>query len=112
LAIFLLKKPEVYRSEYSAQVKLLQPVNEKISRPSLIFRWKNVERSEYYVLELFDKTLAPIWESEKIETNELALPGEIAESLAVNETYFWMVSASLPGGEKISSRLEEFIIKK
>jgi hypothetical protein len=83
-------------------------VRERIPRSNLIFRWEKVNHSKFYILELFDQALAPVWKSDSITAESAALPGELAGTLEVNRPYFWTVTAYLTNGEKISSRLEKF----
>ena len=109
LATVFLRVPEKYRAGSLGKIVLLQPVGEKVSRSSLVFRWQGIPRSEYYILELFDEDLKPIWKSEKIAQNRFAPPSGLLASLSIRKTYFWMVTA-FSGGEKTVSSLEEFIL--
>jgi len=110
--IFTNLEKREYRGPNLRQIYLIEPVNKKYSRSPLIFKWGSVKRSEYYVLELFDQTLYPVWKSQRIFKNQVILPLEIATKLKENKTYFWMVTASLHQGGKIESRLEKFTITK
>lgn len=108
----IFRPPEKYRAGSLIAVKLVEPVGEKVSRGALIFRWKTVYNYQYYILELFDQALAPVWNSGKINEEFVALPKELTTTLEVNQTYFWMVTAYLNNGEKISSRLEKIILRE
>ena len=108
----IFRAPEKYRTGSLARVELLQPVEEKISKSSLVFKWEDVKNSEYYILELFDQALSPVWKSEKIARDSAVLPEELARSLDISRSYFWMVTAHLSNGETIASRLEEFALKE
>jgi hypothetical protein len=104
---------EKYRSGTLPGIQLIEPAGERASRAALVFRWKKVNNSRYYICELFDQALKPIWNSEEITENELAaLPKDINATLEVNRSYFWMVTAYLKNGEKISSRLEKFSLRE
>lgn len=110
---FVIFRPsEKYRTGSLMRVELVEPVEKKISKSSLVFKWQNVKNSEYYVLELFDQALSPIWKSEKIAQNETLLPEEVTKMLEINRSYFWMVTAYITNAEKITSRLEEFVLKE
>jgi len=109
LATVVLRIPEKYRAGPLAKIVLLQPVGEKMSRSSLVFRWQGIPGSEYYVIELFDEDLKPIWKSEKIGQNRFIPPRDIANRLSAKRSYFWMVTA-FSGGEKTASSLEEFVL--
>ena len=108
----LFRTDEKYRTDHIAGVELLQPVDEKISKTSLMFEWKDVKSSQYYILELFDKALVPIWKSDKIFKNSAVLPPELATKLQINSSYFWMITALISNGEQIKSRMAEFVIKE
>jgi hypothetical protein len=108
----VLPAPETYRADSRAMIELLQPVDTRIPRSDLIFRWKALSQTEYYVLEIFDEALAPVWESGKITAIQAAPPREITGMLALGRTYFWLVTAHLAGGEQIHSSLVEFMLKE
>jgi len=110
-ALIIFKKPEKteFREEHLAQISLIEPVNGKFFKPSSVFNWTEIKNSAYYILEIFDETLYPVWESNKISKNHYTLPGQMVSKLIKNKTYFWMVTAFLLDGRKIESNLEEFI---
>ena len=81
----------------------------KYQKSLLKFRWVEIKDSDYYIVELYDETLLPIWRSEKIFNNEIDLPKQILDRLVKNKKYFWMLTAYFPDGKKIESRLEYFI---
>jgi len=108
--IFTNLEKREYRGINLKQIYLIEPVNKKYSKSSLIFKWDSVKSSEYYILELFDQTLYPVWKSQKIFKTQVVLPLEIVTQLKENKTYFWMVTAFLHQGEKIESLLEKFTL--
>jgi hypothetical protein len=110
--LWIFRTPEKYRAGTGSAVELLFPVDKQISSSGLVFRWKKTRNLEYYVLELYDKALSPVWKSERISDNFAALPRAVAEKLEINGSYFWMITARSRGGEDITSRLEEFTVKK
>jgi hypothetical protein len=109
LATVVLRLPERYRAGPLAKVVLLQPVGEKMARSSLAFRWQAIPGSEYYIIELFDEGLQPIWKSDKISQNRFIPPSDLVNRLSAKKPYFWMVTA-FAGGEKTASSLEEFVL--
>lgn len=111
ISLLSIKRKE-YRSGHFNQIQLIEPVQKKYSKSSLVFKWKEVERAEYYQLEIFDETLYPLWESQKIFNTSTHLPGEIAENLNTGKRFFWMVTAFIEDGKKIESRLEQFEVKE
>ena len=99
-----------YRGSDLNRVHLIEPISGKYSTSLLVFKWSKFKDSEYYILELFDETLFQIWKSNRMIKNKAILPAEVAKRLNINKTYFWMVTAFLPDGEKIESEIEEFIM--
>jgi hypothetical protein len=109
LATVILRVPEKYRAGSLAKIVLVQPVGEKMSRSSLVFSWQGIPGSEYYVIELFDEGLQPVWKSEKLSQNRFSPPSDLVSRLSAVRSYFWMVTA-FAGGEKTASSLEEFVL--
>ncbi len=105
---FIFRTPDTFRSSSPARVELLQPVDSNLRLSQPVFRWKPVKDSGYYILELFDETLLPVWKSESTAQSELVLPLPLARGLRVSRSYFWMVTAHFPDGETIASALEKF----
>lgn len=110
---FLLKTSErsQLRGKSNSYITLEQPIN-KITPEEINFQWSEIPTSEYYVLEIFDKTLYPLWQSNKIIKNKASPPMELLNRLCRGESYFWMVTAFLPDGTKIESSLADFTVKK
>jgi len=109
---FIFQPSEKYRAGSLTVIKIVEPTGEKASKAALVFKWEKVTNSKYYILELFDQALAPVWISGEITKEEsAAVSKELMATLEVNRPYFWMVTAYLNKGEKISSRLERFILK-
>lgn len=109
---FAFRRTETYRSADMVKPELVEPVGSRVSISRLLFRWKGVNYAEYYVFELLDEALQPIWKSEEIMSNELVLPEEILRKLEVDGLYFWMVTARLPAGEKRISSIRDFSLQK
>jgi len=109
LILFQATEKIEYRDESIPQINLIEPVNGKYFKSSSLFKWTEIKNSSYYILEIFDETLYPVWESNKISKNYSILPEEALKKLSKNKTYFWMVTAYLSNGRKIESILEEFI---
>jgi len=112
LKFLILPTPETYRADSQAMIELLQPVDTRVPRSSLVFRWKPLPNTEYYVLEVFDETLAPVWESGEITVSQAVPPREVSGKLAAGRAYFWLLTAHLKSGEKIHSSLVEFVLKE
>lgn len=108
--LFLNRDQNDYRSEYYPSIRLIDPIGGKIQKTLLKFRWVEIEESEYYIIEIFDETLFPVWRSNKIYSNDFTPPEEIADRLKKNKRYFWMLTAYFPDGRKNESRIEQFIL--
>lgn len=106
--VFLNLEKREYRGTHLSQVEVIGPSDGRYSRASLLFKWNEFKDSEYYILELFNETLYPVWKSDKIYENQANLPDKIAKGLKEDKTYFWMITAFLSTGRKIESRLEKF----
>jgi len=111
LRLVILRAPERYRAASEAGVALLEPVEQKVSRQSLVFRWQQVQGVEHYVVEVFDEALSPVWKSPPLFETRIVPPDQVARGLAIRKSYFWLVSAYFPGGDKWMSPLEEFSLK-
>ena len=94
----------------SQQIHLLEPLNGEHSKSQLMFKWNEFKGSNYYLLEIFDDSLFPVWKSNKIISSFSFLPDKIVQNLRCNKAYFWMVTAFLPNGNKVESNLQKFIL--
>ena len=98
-----------FRGKDIDHIKLIKPVHNKSTRAPVVFQWRKMINADYYILELFDNTLFPIWKSWKIPENKLELPPDIIESLSSGKSYYWFITGFFPGDRKIESSLEQFI---
>ncbi len=115
LALFIFNNKALeqkFRGINIDHIKLIQPVHKKSIKAPIKFQWRKMENAEYYILELFDNTLLPIWKSQKILENRIFLPRNILESLSSGKSYYWFITGFFPGDKKIESSLEQFQIKK
>ena len=99
-----------YRIIDTKRIQLIEPINIKYSKSSLIFKWNEYKGSNYYQFELFDETLLSVWKSDKIFRNFIILPYETIKDLNIKKKYYWMITAFLPSGEKVESEMAEFIL--
>lgn len=112
LIFFPRSEKEEFRGANLNQVQLVEPIDGKYSKSQLVFRWKKLKDSDYYILELFNETLLPVWKSNRISKNRVILPTELVKKLSINKTYLWMVTAFFPDGRRIESEMEEFTLIK
>lgn len=109
---FSLNRKQSFRTPGQQIIKPIHPINKKVIKTSLLFRWKKQEGIEYYIFELFDETLFPLWKSPKILKNSIQLPPPVADKLVPGSTCFWFVTGFSTQGQKTESPLTPFIIKK
>jgi len=76
----------------------------------IVFRWLADPDAEYYVLELFDEALLPVWASERIRGTQMKLPPDARSRLEFGQPYFWMITAYAQETAIEESRLARFII--
>jgi hypothetical protein len=112
LIFFPHSEKEEFRGGNLNQVQLVEPVDGKYSKSQLVFRWNEVKETDYYMLELFDETLLPVWKNNRISKNRALLPTELVKKLSINKTYLWTVTAFFPDGRRVESDIEEFILIK
>lgn len=95
-----------------ATIRLLAPKpDRRVSRPPLC-RWQAKIVADYYVLELFDGLLLPVWTSGPVRERELRLPSEVFARLVPGQRYYWMVtgySGPAPTGE---SQMGRFVVSR
>lgn len=95
-----------------SDVRLISPVSQSLPAAQLKFVWQGFPKAKYYMIEAFDASLDLIWRSEPVRLNEAYAPEVFNEKFKPGETYYWMVTAVLEDGAKITSRQKEFRIKK
>jgi hypothetical protein len=101
-----------FRGENSQTLNLITPVDTYTSKPFPVFKWTKVPKAEYYILELYDGFLEPLWESSKIYSTKLRLPEEVVFSLRPNNDYYWMVTAYTHRRKTIESSLKKFTFRR
>ncbi len=97
-----------YRGLTQNQVKLTKSKKNILTKPTPNFEWEYVKEADYYVFEIYDEALYPIWTSNRITKNNIFLPREAFLKLENSRTYYWMVTAFLQNGIKKESPLTEF----
>lgn len=91
-------------------ILLITPAHVHTFPKHLIFRWQEQSASQYYILELFDNSLLPVWTSQKILDVQIQLPDEVLSRLHSGNYYFWMITA-FSSTQKISeSELMRFLV--
>jgi hypothetical protein len=112
-AIFLIvqqKQFSAIQRNRDTGIVLLYPTSAHILPGTLIFRWQKQPLTQYYILELFDEALLPIWTSDEIEDTQLLLPDDVSSKLQIGKSYFWMVTSFSDMSKKEESKLARFLI--
>jgi len=103
---------EKYRGNEAQSLKLISPTHKNEQKTQMGFEWEDVHDSDYFILEIFDESLYPVWTSDKIKENHATLSDEITAMLIKEKPYYWMVTAFLSDGKTIESQLQEFYISE
>jgi len=82
---------EVQRSNETEILLLFPRASQVITAPP-IFRWRGSPGADYYVLELFDEAMLPIWTSERIRGVQAPLPRDVFSGLLPGKSYYWMAT--------------------
>ena len=90
-------------------ISQILPKKKDLDPSELKFKWEQIKGAQHYIFELFDEELNPIWRI-RLEADEYLPDREFLKMLKPGIKYFWMISSCLPNGEKIESRLKEFLI--
>jgi len=98
---------EVQRSN-ETHILLQAPRARQVITAPPIFRWRGSPAADYYVIELFDETMLPIWTSERIQSNQAPLPRYVFSGLHPGKSYFWMVTGFSLDFEADVSGLSQF----
>ncbi len=108
------RQKELSSIERSAErsIALLDPKADQSLSGSFVFRWRGRAASDYYILELFDDALLPIWTSSKIRDLQIPIPPEVYTTLRPGRPYFWMVTAFSQDVKTEESQLGRFILHR
>lgn len=94
------------------QITLLEPRPDQSVSGPIVFRWKGRAKSEYYVLELFDEALLPVWTSEKIFDVRSRISADARSRLLPGKRYFWMLTGYIGNSRVEESPLARFIVQR
>jgi hypothetical protein len=105
------KKSE-FRGINQDKIILKYPIENKVRKSSINFKWEVNWVPVYYKIEIFDRSLLLIWESKRIYDVSTTLPATILNKMKKNNTYFWMVTAYYQNGSILESPLGQFTFVK
>ena len=92
----------------AAGISLVYPTTFHIGTKELVFRWEGFSPSQYYIVELFDEALLPVWVSPPIRDVQARPPSDKIRGMTTGTIYFWMVTAYSEATKTGESRLARF----
>jgi hypothetical protein len=98
------------RGRVSGQLRLFTPGTNRALRVPLVFKWEKVPRVEYYIVEIFDGSLLPLWKSPPVTRDFCSIPQTVEKKMRRGTSYFWMLTAIQQDGTKSESSLEIFTL--
>jgi len=109
LSLHKILNKQKYRGSSQAAIKIVKPHKRIIIYENDIrFKWNHIPENKFYKAVLFDESLYPIWESERLTNNSVKLPFEVYKGMKHKTTYFLLVTSHLNNGKKIESQFKEF----
>lgn len=75
-----------------AGITLLAPKAGRSVSGVIGFRWSSRVASDYFIFELFDDAMLPVWTSDRVPEPRLEIPADVKSRLAAGRTYFWLVT--------------------
>ncbi len=108
-SLYTIFNEQKYRGNSQTIIKILEPQKKiLIYENNIQFRWNNIPETKFYKAVLYDKSLYPIWESDKLLNNRAKLPSEVYKNMEHKATYFLLITSYLNNGKKIESQFKEF----
>lgn len=109
---FLRYQPNISHTRQigKAEVSLITPEQDQPIASPFLFQWQGQTEDGYYVLEIFDKELKPIWTSDKIWGRYIFLPTDVSVRLLSGRHYFWLVTSYVHGHIARESHLGRFVM--
>lgn len=91
--------------------QLMRPVGLVDGSAPLIFKWAPVEGIKYYVVEISNESLLPVWRSPRVLAASLSLPPAIQAGLLEGRRYYWFVQSFDRNGYRSDSEIRTFILE-
>jgi hypothetical protein len=104
-------KQQVGRGHIESDIRLIEPINLGVEKSHLVFRWKEYDGADSYMVELFDESLRLIWKSPKLEEPKYVPPSEMIQKLAPAHSYFWMITINMKNRTILESELASFVVE-
>jgi len=94
----------------SSNVVLSYPVTSHFLSDQFVFKWEEFPSTQYYIVELFDEALLPVWVSPPIYGTQARLPPGIGGRIKSQTSYFWMVTGFSGEAKTAESTLARFTV--
>jgi hypothetical protein len=91
--------------------QLVRPVGLVDGSAPLIFKWEPAEGIKYYVVEISNESLLPVWRSPRVFAPSLSLPPAVQTGLVEGRRYYWSVQAFDKSGYRSDSERRTFILE-
>ena len=101
-----------YRRNRASPLQIIHPKEAGVDLKTLVFKWKELPDTDYYILDVFNDSLLPVWTSPKVRGTHFDAPRSLISQLEKGGTYFWMVTAFKTGGLRVESPLVEFYLNE
>ena len=89
-------------------IVLIYPTHTHTLPKPLVFSWQKQNRAQYYIIDVYDDVLLPVWTSSKIYSTRFQLPEFFITHLNIGNSYYWMVTAFSNSEQIKESRLTRF----
>jgi len=108
-SVYTVLNEHKYRGDNRSVLKITAPKKKIIIYENHIqFRWDDVPGTQFYKAVLFNQSLYPIWESDKLSRNKVNLPNKVQKKMKHKATYFLLISSYQKNGKIIESPFKEF----
>jgi len=117
LAVFVIA-PNIGSRRTSGLERNVSPLEIGLVRPkgtirasTLSFQWTPRPEAQSYRLEIYDRSLEPVYQSGLLRTDTFSLPEDAAALIRKNEVYFWKIVAVFKDSRTIESEFARFILQ-
>jgi hypothetical protein len=93
------------------EIGLLRPRG-TIPASALSFKWTRRPEVQSYRLEIYDRSLEPVYQSGPLSSDTFSPPEDAAALIRKNEVYFWKIVAAFKDSQTIQSEFAKFILQK
>jgi hypothetical protein len=118
LAVFVIV-PNIGTRRTSGLERNVSPLEIGLLRPrgtipasALSFKWTRRPEVQSYRLEIYDRSLEPVYQSGPLSSDTFSPPEDAAALIRKNEVYFWKIVAVFKDNQTIESEFARFILQK